>query len=104
LLDPPSKYIYSLTVITFDPDKRVSNLLKHGLDLVIAEQVLAGFTLTREDTRENYGEARLQTLGLWRELVVVMVVHTPRDGADHIISIRKADSHETRYYWQHYPH
>ncbi|GLK61360.1 MULTISPECIES: BrnT family toxin [Azotobacter group] len=90
-------------MITFSPAKRAANLRKHGLDLVIAEEVLAGFTISREDTREAYGEPRLQTLGVYRGLVVVVVVHTPRGEADHIISIRKADTHEARYYWQHHP-
>ncbi|MCL2876851.1 MAG: BrnT family toxin [Betaproteobacteria bacterium] len=90
-------------MVTYDETKRAANLSKHGLDLAIAGEVLAGFTITQEDTREGYGETRLKTLGLYKGVVVVVVIHTPRDGDDHIISIRKADSHETRYYWQHYP-
>lgn len=89
-------------MITFDPAKREANLQKHGIDLVIAEQVLAGFTLTQEDGRDAYGELRLQTLGLAGD-VVVFVVHTPRGEDDHVISIRKAEKHEARIYWKHYP-
>jgi len=94
-------------VITFDPDKREINLHKHGIDLVIAQEVLGGFTITREDRRTTYGEVRLQTLGEYNGLVV-FVVHTPRataEGteADHIISVRKADRNETRIYWKNHP-
>lgn len=89
-------------MITFDPAKREANLQKHGLDLVIAGQVLAGFTITREDARDAYGETRLQTLGESNGLVVV-VVHTPRAEADHIISVRKAERHEARIYWKNHP-
>lgn len=89
-------------MISYDEDKRLANIAKHGIDFVIAEEVLAGFTITREDTRFDYGEVRLQTLGLWQGVVVVMVVHTPRDTYDHIISIRKAEKHEARYYFKHY--
>jgi uncharacterized DUF497 family protein len=89
-------------MISFDSAKREINLRKHGLDLIIAEHVLMGFIITREDTRQAYGEERFQSLGEWNGLVVV-VVHTPRDGCDHIISVRKADRHETRYYWQNDP-
>ena len=94
-------------MISFDPDKRATNLDKHGFDLVIAEEVLFGFTITREDTRQAYGERRMQTLGEWNGHVVV-VVHTPRTNAegievDHVISIRKAERHEARYYWQNHP-
>ena len=89
-------------MITFDPAKREENIAKHGFDFVGAQAVFDGFTICREDKRGAYGEARLQTLGLWND-VVVFVVHTPRGDDDHIISIRKADKHETRYYWENYP-
>jgi len=47
--------------------------------------VFEGFTITREDARDAYGELRLQTLGLWNG-IVVFVVHTARGNADHVIS------------------
>ena len=65
--------------------------------------VFEGFHITREDSRGNYGEQRFQTLGLYGNVLVVMMIHTPRDSADHIISIRKANKHEQKYYWQNYP-
>lgn len=89
-------------MLTYDETKRTANLAKHGLDFVGAEVIFAGFTISREDTREGYGELRVQTLGLWNG-VVVFVVHTPRGDADHLISIRKAEKHEQRIYWQNYP-
>ena len=64
--------------------------------------IFTGFTISREDTTGNYGEVRLQTLGLWSG-VVVFVVHTPRGDIDHVISIRKAEKHEARIYWQNFP-
>ena len=91
-----------MPVVTYDEAKRKANLLKHGLDFVGAEAIFAGFTISREDTSDDYGELRLQTLGLWNG-VVVFVVHTPRGDADHLISIRKAEKHETRIYWQNFP-
>ena len=87
-------------MITYDETKRLSNFQKHQLDFVGCETIFDGFTLTREDGRDAYGELRLQTLGLWHGLVV-FVVHTPRGENDHIISIRKAQKHEERIYWQH---
>ena len=65
--------------------------------------MFAGFTVTREDGRDAYGELRLQTLGLFSG-VVVFIVHTPRGDAYHIISIRKAEKHEERIYWKNFPH
>ncbi|MFO1351919.1 MAG: BrnT family toxin [Gammaproteobacteria bacterium] len=89
-------------MVTYDEAKRLRNLRKHGFDFVGAEAIFAGFTITREDRREAFGELRLQTLGLWNG-VVVFVVHTPRGDHDHLISIRKADKREERIYWKHHP-
>lgn len=89
-------------MVTYDEAKRQANIARHGFDFAGAEAIFEGFTLTREDRREGYGELRLQTLGLWND-VVVFVVHTPRGDDDHLISIRKAERHEARIYWQHYP-
>ena len=89
-------------MITYDETKRKLNLLNHKLDFIGAEAIFEGFTITREDGRDAYGELRLQTLGLWNG-VVVFVVHTPRLGKDHIISIRKAEKHEERIYWKYFP-
>ena len=89
-------------MVTYDESKRQSNLAKHGFDFVGAEVIFAGFTITREDKSQDYGELRLQTLGLWNDSVV-FVVHTPRGDADHVISIRKAETHEARIYWQNFP-
>lgn len=89
-------------MITFDETKRQTNIRKHGFDFVGVDALFAGFTITREDDRQDYGELRLQTLGLLQS-TVVFVVHTARGEADHIISIRKAEKHEERIYWKNYP-
>jgi uncharacterized DUF497 family protein len=89
-------------MVTYDEDKRQANILKHGFDFLGSETVFEGFTITREDARDAYGEQRLQTLGLWND-VVVFVVHTARENADHVISIRKAEKHEERIYWKNFP-
>jgi len=63
-------------MITYSEAKREANIKNHGFDFVGSETVFAGFTITREDERDAYGEMRLQTLGLWHGMVV-FVVHTP---------------------------
>ncbi len=55
------------------------------------------FTITREDKRHAYGEKRLVTFGLLNAQVVVLV-YTERNGTPHIISLRKAEKYEARYY------
>ena len=97
-----SDCIYNLPVITYDETKRKGNIANHGFDFIGSESVFAGFTITREDGRDAYGELRLQTPGLFNG-VVVFIVHTPRGDADHIISIRKAEKHEERIYWKNFP-
>jgi uncharacterized DUF497 family protein len=89
-------------MVTYDETKRQANIRNHGFDFVGCEVVFAGFTVTREDVRDAYGELRLQTLGLLGG-AVVLVVHTERGDADHVISIRKAEKHEERIYWKNYP-
>lgn len=83
----------------WDEAKRRSNLRKHGLDFADAEQVFAGPMAVFEDTREAYGEHRLIGIGLL-DCLVVLVVHVESDEAIRIISMRKADPHETSLYFQ----
>ena len=58
------------------------------------------FRIEREDTRQDYGETRYQTIGMVNE-ILLFVVYTPR-GEDeeicHIISARKAESRERKEY------
>jgi uncharacterized protein len=80
----------------WDEDKRQRNLKDHGVDFADLEGFFDGDLLTREDTREAYGEARYQSVGMF-EGVSLFVVWTPRgeEGDEpHVISARKAMSHE----------
>ncbi len=86
-------------MITWDEDKRLKNIAKHGIDFVGAEVILDHPMLTREDDREHYGEQRLQSLALL-EGRVVFVVWTERESGAHIISIRKAERHERKIYFR----
>lgn len=82
---------------SWDEAKRRRNIKSHGLDFIGAEAIWHNFTLTREDLRQDYGESRWVTFGLLAGDVVVLV-HTERDGEMHIISLRKAEKYEARYY------
>lgn len=84
---------------TWDETKRRRNIKDHGLDFVGCEAIWDNFTITREDIRHVYGEKRLVTFGLLKGDVVVMV-HTERRAGSHIISLRKAEKHEARYYFK----
>jgi len=82
----------------FDPEKRRLNLKKHGLDLADAEIVFAGDTFTRPDNRFDYGEMRFSTMGLLG-VEVVVIAHTENVDTLRVISMRKAERHERKYYF-----
>lgn len=89
---------YNQVVPSWDEAKRQTNLRLHRLDFAGAEVIWDGPTVTREDLRQDYGERRLVTFGQLQDQVVVLV-HVERDDDVHFISLRRAESHETRYYF-----
>lgn len=83
--------------IVFDEEKRRKTLVERGLDFAAAGDVFDGPHLTIEDDRFDYGETRFFTIGfLGRRMVVV--VWTPRDDDQRIISMRKANDREQQAY------
>ena len=80
---------------TWHESKRKTNLQKHGLDFSNAQQVFGGPTLTEEDKRDYQGQQRFNTSGLLG-VAVVVICHTENEDEIHIISMRKAENHETR--------
>ena len=85
---------------SFDPVKRAVNLRKHGYDLADASQVIeCGRTVTFEDRRFEYGEARFVTLGMLGDAIVVVITAESSDEI-RVISVRKADKHEQKIYLQ----
>jgi len=86
-------------IYEWDEAKNRSNLVKHGLDFADAEQVLTGPCVAFVDSRFDYGEERLITLGLLAGRVVI-VAHAPRGDTTRIISMRKANRREQKIYYQ----
>ena len=86
-------------MVTWDEAKRWQNLKNHGLDFAGCDSIWDHFTVTREDRRQDYGEARQVCFGLLAGEVVVLV-YTERLHGPHVISLRKAERHEARYYRQ----
>ena len=72
---------------------------KHGIDFLDVPSLFDGDTLTAEDDRFDYGGRRFVTLGLVQGRVG-LVVHTERDDAIRIISVRKATKYEERKYFE----
>ncbi|HYE28630.1 MAG TPA: BrnT family toxin [Allosphingosinicella sp.] len=88
--------------ISFDPAKRAVNLVKHGLDLADAGEVLDGPCIDLLDDLREHGEERWVSTGLLRGAIVVCVWAERGEDEARIISLRKASTNEQRDYIQEY--
>jgi uncharacterized DUF497 family protein len=83
--------------LTYDPAKSQRNEAVRGLPFAMAQDFDWSDALIVEDNREDYSERRYQALGLIGQHLH-MLVFTPRAGAVHVISLRRANQRErTRY-------
>jgi len=88
--------------VIHDPKKRRSNLLKHKVELTDCYEAFDAPMVSREDTREDYGEQRFVSLGLVKGKVVVLV-WVDRGDEPRLISCRRAEPHEEEAYYSAYP-
>lgn len=85
-------------IYEWDDAKSRSNVAKHGLNFADAAQVLTASCVTFVDSRFDYGELRLISLGPLAGRVVV-IAHAPRgNDTTRIISMRKANQREQKIY------
>jgi uncharacterized protein len=86
----------------WDEAKNRSNSRKHGISFEVAVEVFDDPMALSVQDREIDDEERWQTIGLVRNLRLVVVAHTSRDrfGEEviRIISARKAETSERRIY------
>lgn len=80
-------------LISYDENKRLANIEKHGIDFIGSQVIFDNPMITQVDGRVYYGEERLQSYGILGNRVVFMV-WTDRE-KPHIISIRPTDKQET---------
>ena len=85
---------------TWDPNKNAINARRHGIALEDAQRIFHGPTVEREDDRFDYGETRVYTIGLLNGLEVAVIYTDRGDDERHLISARRAEPHERRYFWQ----
>ena len=85
--------------ISFDPAKSHRNQVERGLPFSLVLDLDWISALIKEDTRRDYGERRLQVLGLIRGRLHAMVF-TPRHDRVHVISLRKANNREVKHHEQ----
>lgn len=84
-------------IFEWDEQKAWCNKLKHGISFETAVHVFADCNrIEYFDEKHSYSEARYITIGLVREIVVV--VYICRDPSIRIISARKANEKEIRRY------
>jgi uncharacterized DUF497 family protein len=83
----------------WDEAKRLTNILKHGIDFVDAIGIFTGRFEETEDLRRDYGERRTRTFGEF-EGNVLHVVSTWRNDRRRIISARRARRNERRAYYE----
>lgn len=84
---------------TWDEEKRIRNLEKHGLDFPDAYKVFKEPVFTFEDIRFDYGEQRLVSLGILNGMTCV-IVHTETVDEIRVISLRKATKNEEKIYFR----
>ena len=81
-----------------DDDKANANAEKHGVTFEQARSVFRDpLAIELLDDREDYSEDRYILIGLSAASVLV-VVHTQREDRSRIISARKAEPNEHRFY------
>lgn len=82
----------------WDDDKATSNFEKHGIGFEDARAVFRDpFAVELFDDREDHGEERYILIGLSVSGILV-VIYTERNERNRIISVRKAEPNEQRYY------
>jgi uncharacterized DUF497 family protein len=88
-----------MLIFEWDPEKAQGNLNKHGVSFEEATEVFSDpLSLTVPDPDHSQAEDRFVTLGSTRNAVLVVVVHTDREGRVRIVSARKATPKERKDY------
>jgi uncharacterized DUF497 family protein len=83
--------------ILFDPAKDAANRAKHGVSLAMASQLEWETAVVWPDARRNYGEPR-QCAIAYIGLRLFFVAFVERTDARRIISLRKANPREVKFY------
>ena len=82
--------------ITFDPAKNERNIAERGLPFQRVAELEWETAIAVEDTRHDYGEVRLRVMAVLAGRLHVVVTH--RERALQVISFRKANRQEVKWY------
>jgi len=87
--------------IEFDPTKNLVNLAKHGIPFEAVQFFDWDTAQIEEDVRYPYPEPRFKATGFLGEGLHV-IIYCKRGDARRIISFRKANKREAKYYANYY--
>ncbi len=85
---------------TWDPKKNAANVRKHGISFDDAVKIFDGTVLEAIDDRHDYGETRIQAIGVFKDKEIFVVYAEGDDETRRLISARKAERHEREAYWK----
>ncbi len=84
----------------WDANKAAANWRSHGVAFELAANAcLDPFAVELIDDREDYGEERINLLGIYGG-VIFHVTYTERGGRIRLISARRAERHEQDIYYR----
>ena len=84
----------------WDEEKAAENWRRHGVTFRQGAEALGDpFAIEEIDDREDYGEERVNVLGM-RQGVILHVTYTQRGDRIRIISARRATRHEQEHYYR----
>jgi hypothetical protein len=84
----------------WNEEKNRRNLKLHGIAFEDAARIFDGPTLERVDDRFDYGECRVNAIGLVNGLEITVIYTDRNHGERRIISAWRAEPHERRAYWR----
>jgi len=84
----------------WNEDKNRLNIKQHGIAFKDAVKIFEGETIEQEDNRFNYGEVRIYAIGVINGLEIAVIYTDTDNNERRIISARRAEPHERRYYWK----
>ena len=84
----------------WDEAKSISNFEKHKISFEIAQGIFDNPTIDIIDNRFDYQETRIKTIGRLENEIILVVIHTDRNGVIRLISARKARKDEREYYYK----
>ena len=83
--------------ITYDPTKNDRNIAERGLSFERVADLAWDTAVSMQDIRRDYGERRVRVLGFVGGRLHVAII-TLRGDATHVISFRKANKKEVKWY------